>query len=121
MLNEHSCRYHPYSHSELSFVIFRYEIGTGTINKQTSKQFDVDPSQWKTRLIFVLFYVLTKLLTVYFSVDTVYGGYTFCIFEHEQLKNPIVEIHNFNHTHFYNKFYEITNNSSFRFKIIKIV
>ena len=38
MLNEHSCRYHPYSHSELSLVIFRYEIGTGFINKQTNKQ-----------------------------------------------------------------------------------
>jgi len=34
MLNEHSCRYHPYSHSELSLVIFRYEIGTGYTNKQ---------------------------------------------------------------------------------------
>ena len=37
MLNEHSCRYHPYSHSELSLIIFRYEIGTGSINKQTKK------------------------------------------------------------------------------------
>ena len=35
---EHSCRYHPYSHSELSLVIFRYEIGTGSKNKQTNKQ-----------------------------------------------------------------------------------
>ena len=37
MLNEHTYRYHPYSYSELSLVILRYEVGTGSINKQTNK------------------------------------------------------------------------------------
>ena len=40
MVNKYTCRYRPYSQSELRLVIFQYEIGDGFYKKQTNIEYN---------------------------------------------------------------------------------